>query len=89
MNSSHCCGACRPTGRRVAGVAGSVLPGAALVLMPKCPMCVAAYVAAGTGLSLSLPAAAWLRTGSILLCVASISLVAATTIRRHFIRKEK
>jgi hypothetical protein len=73
----------------VAGVAGSVLPAAALALMPKCPACVAAYVAAGTGLSMSLPAAAWLRTGSILLCALSISVVAATTVRRLFIRKEK
>jgi hypothetical protein len=89
MNGSHCCGAFRPTGRRFAGFAGSVLPGAALVLMPKCPACVAAYVAAGTGLSMSLPVAAWLRTGSILLCALSISVVVATTIRRHFIHKEK
>jgi len=89
MNGSHCCGACRPTGRRVAGIAGSVLPGAALVLMPKCPACVAAYVAAASGLSVSLPVAEWLRTGSILLCALSISVVVATTVRRHFIRKEK
>jgi hypothetical protein len=89
MNASHCCGPRRPTGRRFAGLAGSVLPGAALVLMPKCPACVAAYVAAASGLSVSLPAAAWLRTGSILLCALSISVVAATTIRRLFIHKEK
>ena len=89
MNAPRACAVCRCTGRRAAGLAGWALPTAALALMPKCPACVAAYVAAGTGLSMSLPAAAWLRTGCILLCAASISVVAATAVRRHFIRKEK
>ena len=87
MSRSPCCGARRTTGR-VAGFAGWALPGAALALMPKCPACVAAYVAAGTGLAVSVPAAAWLRTGAIVLCVALLALVAAATIR-HFIPKEK
>ena len=89
MNASHACAACRSTGRRAAGFAGWALPGAALALMPKCPACVAAYVMAGTGIAVSVPAAAWLRSGAIVLCVASLALAAATTVRRHFTRKEK
>ncbi len=41
-----------------------------LVLLPKCPACVAAYLALGLGLKLSLLAAVWLQTLLIVLCVA-------------------
>jgi hypothetical protein len=65
------------------------VPAAALALMPKCPACVAAYAMAGTGIAVSVAAAAWLRAGVIVMCVASIALMALTTVRRHLIRKEK
>jgi hypothetical protein len=48
------------------------VPATALALMPKCPMCVAAYVALFTGLGLSLPAATAIRTMLIVLCAASL-----------------
>ncbi len=69
--------------RRCANVSRWVVPGAILVLMPKCPMCLAAYVALGTGIALSASAATYLRSGLILLCVASLFyLVTRTAIRR-------
>ncbi|MBC7979225.1 MAG: hypothetical protein H7Y36_01525 [Armatimonadetes bacterium] len=45
--------------------AGLILPGAAFFVMPKCPMCLAAYIALATGLSVSVPFAAGLRTAMV------------------------
>jgi hypothetical protein len=58
------------------------LPASVLALMPKCPMCVAAYVAAGTGLGMSMSAAAYLRTSALALSVTALVYLAAKTVRR-------
>ncbi|WP_165224826.1 hypothetical protein [Aquisphaera insulae] len=57
--------------RRARGVIAWAVPGAILVSVPKCPACLAAHVALWTGLGLSLPAAAFLRGGLLILCVAT------------------
>jgi hypothetical protein len=49
-----------------------VLPSAILVLMPKCPACLAAHVALWTGLGLSLSTATYLRWALLFVCVASL-----------------
>jgi hypothetical protein len=87
VSAGRCCEAVprgSPVTRRsYLGIAGWVVPGTILALLPKCPACVAAYVAIGTGLALSAAAAAYLRTSLVVLCIASLSYSAATRLRRR------
>lgn len=70
--------------RRGAELAGWLLPGVVLALMPKCPLCLAAYVAMATGLSLTATAAGQLREWTIILCLAMPGLLILRQIRRRF-----
>jgi hypothetical protein len=65
---------------------GWLVPATALALMPKCPMCVAAYVALATGLGVSLPLAAAVRTMLIVFCATSLAFMAARSILRAIAR---
>ena len=78
-------GAERPRWLRLAiGAVRWIAPGALLAVMPKCPMCLAGYVALWTGLGLSIPAAARIRWLLIIVCVASLACLAAFQARRLF-----
>ena len=66
-----------PTIRRACrGIAGWMMPLAVLALMPKCPACLAAYVAIGTGIALSASVAVYLRVTLLVLCIFSLSCLA-------------
>ena len=58
--------------RRVREILAAVLPSTILVLVPKCPACLAAHVTLWTGLGLSLSTATYLRWVLLFLCVASL-----------------
>ena len=89
MNAHDDCCCAGATGRtfarRCGDVAGWVLPASALALMPKCPACVAAYFAIATGFGISMSAAAYLRTGAIAACVATLLYLAARIVRRRWL----
>jgi hypothetical protein len=86
VNHHHCCQIKTRDGdnprqpasplRRVRQFAGWIIPSATLALLPKCPLCVAAYLALATGIGLSLPTATYLRATLVALCVASLSFLA-------------
>jgi hypothetical protein len=69
--------------RRIRLVSAWVLPSAGLVLMPKCPACLAAYVALSTGVGLSLSTATYLRWVLLFICVASLLFLIVQRLDRR------
>jgi len=84
VNSSRCCQQKLHTSRdarqqrtwlrRAREVAGWIVPGALLALMPKCPMCLVAYVALCSGLTLSVSSAHILLHTLTALCIGTLAL---------------
>jgi hypothetical protein len=70
---------CCTVARRSGEIAGWIVPGAILALLPKCPVCLAAYLMMATGISISVAAAVSLRAFLVVLCVSSLVLLG----RRH------
>jgi hypothetical protein len=67
--------------RRVMGAVRWLLVGAAVVVVPKCPMCLAAWIALGTGVGISITTAAYLRVGLAVMCVVSLAYMVARRVR--------
>ena len=80
----HCCEIAPKTSRRRRSLdaAGYVVPSAILVLLPKCPACIVAYLAMGAGIGVTLTTAATLRVILLVVCVACLALVTARLVRR-------
>ena len=83
MSEPRCCEAKASPPRRGLKIAGTVIPAAVLVLLPKCPACIAAYLAIGTGIGVTITTAAYLRTLLLVVCVACLAYVGA----RHALRR--
>lgn len=78
MTDRRCCVTARPTpGGRCLEAAGWAVPGLVLALLPKCPACLAAYVALGTGVGLSVTAAGYLQLILVAACAGAVTALAA------------
>jgi hypothetical protein len=89
MTSHHHCHhhAAQSTGRqpfsRNKAFAGWLIPTAILALIPKCPLCIALWLAAA-GFSLSLTTIANLRTALMILCLTALTTLITLRLRRLF-----
>jgi len=83
MNAGSCCHAklalhcSRASMNRNLNAAGWLVPAAILALIPKCPLCIAMYLAVGLGVGVSSSTATYLRVGLIVLCVALLAYFGA------------
>jgi hypothetical protein len=77
--STHVC--CGPKAAAARCASGGVASTALLLLMPKCPMCVAAYIALVTGVGVSVSTAAYLREGMLVLSAVALAYVTTRCFR--------
>jgi hypothetical protein len=68
--------------RRSGEIAGWLVSSATLVFLPKCPACLAAYVALFSGVGISVASASNLRTSLLVLCVATLLCLAGRKFRK-------
>jgi hypothetical protein len=75
----------RPTGLVLRAWRGIqwLFPATLLVLMPKCPLCVAAYVAFFTGIGITISAARWIQILMLVLCWTALVYLAIRYWRRR------
>ena len=86
MMTGQCCiggRTSRRLSRRLSTVAASILPGAVLVLLPKCPLCLAAWLTVVTGVGFSAAGAAWVPWMVVVFWVAVVAFAAALIVRRR------
>lgn len=60
-----------------------LLPAFLLAIIPKCPFCLAAYVALGTGIGLSVTSARWLHIALLGAAIIPLSLFVAIRIGNY------
>ena len=72
---------CCKIARRSGEIASWIVPGAILALLPKCPVCLAAYLMMATGISSSVAAAVSLRAFLVVVCISSLVLLGIRHIR--------
>ena len=69
--------------RKVTTVSGWLLPSAFLLLIPKCPLCIVAYTAVGTGIGISVSTAAGIRYSMITACIGLLVFAVFRTIAQR------
>lgn len=77
----NCCAVGSGRGVRLRSFLGWVFPSCLLMLVPKCPLCIAAYMAAATGIGISVSTAAGIRYALVAACVALIVFAVRRSLR--------
>ena len=75
--------------RRIRAVVEWTVPCVMMALVPKCPMCVATYVALWTGIGISISAAGLLRKLLIVFCIASLVYLTVRQLGRQILIRKK
>jgi hypothetical protein len=88
MNVPACCPQSSSRWRRSREIARWVIPSAALILIPKCPACVIAYVALFSGIGISFGAASNLRSALLIISATVLMCLALKRLGR-FARQSK
>ena len=81
--TGRCCTGGQPSrrlARRLTRGAASLLPCAFLAVLPKCPLCLAAWIAACTGVTLPTMVAGSIRPTLVIACVLSAWLLVRSAI---------
>ncbi len=78
MTARTCC-------KRTASAAGWFLPGATLALLPKCPACLAGYIALATGAGVSFSTATYLRASLAIVSIGALVFAGA----RGYCRRQR
>ncbi|MBE3605298.1 hypothetical protein IMX07_16970 [bacterium] len=65
------------------GFARWLAPAALFALTPKCPLCIAAYLTAATGIGVSASSVTWMRTAAIMIGAGALGYLAASAMGRR------
>jgi hypothetical protein len=79
-------GGCGSVPRRAVDLVAWILPSAILALIPKCPICLAAYIALWTGIGLSISAAIYLRASLVVLSVGLLLYLVVRNLCRRLVQ---
>ena len=62
----------KKTSRGFSGYLKMAIPAFVFIIIPKCPVCLAGYIALATGIGISITTATYVRFGLIVFCIISL-----------------